>query len=172
MDATPGTDHDLIARLKRYQDVCNRYDIDAALEMFADDGCIEVRGVRYCGKAVLREAHEYDLGSKTQVAFDDFAVEGNVVRCRFITCDEVDRVVGIDGRHMCAEFTFHEGRIQTFLSLPADEAEVQRHREAKRVFMQWAREHYPEEVAKGFAFNYESGASLARVAHAWRDSLG
>jgi hypothetical protein len=165
------SDKDLIAHLQRYQEACNRYDINAALEMFADDGCIEVRGVQYCGRATLREAHEYDLGSRTQVRFDDFAVEGSLVRCRFTTCDEVDRVVGIDGLHMRAEFTFEGGRIRKFLSLPPDRAEMQRHREAKQAFRQWAREHYPEEVAKGFTFNYECGASLTKVAHAWRAGM-
>jgi hypothetical protein len=31
----------------------------------------------------------------------------------------------------------------------------------------WAREHYPEEVAKGANFDYEAGASLSRVVQAW-----
>ena len=131
MQQKPFSESDLIAQLCAYQNVCNRYDLDAAVNMFTDDGCIEVRGVRYCGRATLYAAHEYDLASRMQVTFNQWTVERNLVRCHFMACDEVDRVVGIDGRHMRAEFTF-----QTFLSLPPEEAEMRRHRQAKQAFFE------------------------------------
>jgi SnoaL-like domain len=158
---------DPITLLQYYQDVCNRYDIEAAVALFADDGFIEIDGTVYRGLAVLRAAHECDMGSQTQVAFDDYVVEGDRVSCRFITTDVLDQAVGLDGRHMRAEFTIRDGRIIRFLSLPADEQERLRHAAAKHPFHMWAREHYPEEVAKGANFDYEAGASLSRVVQAW-----
>jgi hypothetical protein len=158
---------DPITLLQHYQDVCNRYDIDAAVALFADDGYIEVYGSVYCGRAALRAAHECDMGSQTQVSFDDYVVQRERVSCTFITRDVLDRAVGLDGRHMQAEFTIRNGRIVRFLSLPADEQERQRHAAAKHAFHVWARTHYPDEVAKGANFDYEAGASLTRVVQAW-----
>jgi hypothetical protein len=158
---------DPIGLLRHYQAVCNRYDIEAAVALFADDGCIEINGTVYRGQATLRAAHECDWGSQTQVEFDDYVVEGDRVSCTFITCDVLDRAVGLDGRHMRAEFTIRDGRIVRFLNLPADEQERLRHAAAKQAFHMWARAHYPDEVAKGAKFDYEAGASLSRVVQAW-----
>jgi hypothetical protein len=158
---------DPLALLQKYQEVCNRYDVEAAVALFADDGSIEVHGTVYCGQAALRAAHECDMGSQTQVSFSDYVVEGERVSCTFITCDVLDRAVGLDGRHMQAEFTIRNGRIVRFLSLPADEQERLRHAAAKHAFHMWARSHYPDEVAKGANFDYEAGASLTRVVQAW-----
>src|SRR6266487_6235512 len=67
---------DPITLLQHYQDVCNRYDIGAAVALFAEDGSIEIRGTAYRGQAALRAAHECDMGSQTQVTFSDYIVEG------------------------------------------------------------------------------------------------
>ncbi|MCI0398690.1 MAG: nuclear transport factor 2 family protein [Chloroflexi bacterium] len=164
------TQMDLVALLKAYEDASNRHDVGAAVSMFTEDGCIEAQGKPYCDPAALRAAHEYDLASRTQITLSDFVVEGHTVTCHFVYCDELDRAVGLDGTHSRAVFTFENGRIRLFQSLPPAEAELQRHRQAKRPFRQWAQAHYPEEVAKGFTFDYESGASLFRVVQAWRES--
>ena len=42
----PATKNDLRSLLQQYEDACNRYDIDAAVAMFADDGYIEINGKR------------------------------------------------------------------------------------------------------------------------------
>src|SRR5262245_50262760 len=127
MQANSSSLQDPIRLLQHYQDVCNRYDIEAAVALFAEDGCIEIDGTVYRGQAVLRAAHECDMGSQTQVTFSDYSVEGESVSCIFITYDVVDRAVGLDGRHMRAEFTIRDGHIVRFLSLPADEQERKRH---------------------------------------------
>jgi hypothetical protein len=158
---------DPIRLLQHYQDVCNRYDIEAAVALFADDGFIEINGKVYRGQAILRAAHECDMGSQTQVSFSDYIVEGERVSCTFITYDVLDRAVGLDGRHMRAEFTIRDGHIVRFMSLPADEQEHKRHAAAKHAFHTWARAHYPIEVAKGANFDYEAGVSLSRVVQAW-----
>jgi hypothetical protein len=159
--------HDPMTLLKLYEDACNRYDIAAAVALFADDGCIEIKGTEYRGQDMLRAAHECDMGSQTQVTFRDGVLHGDTVMCTFITYDVLDRAVGLDGWHMRAEFTIRTGRIIRFVSLPADEQERQRHYAAKHTFHVWARAHYPEEVAKGANLDYEAGASLTRVVHAW-----
>jgi hypothetical protein len=158
---------DPIRLLQHYQDLCNRYAIEAAVALFAEDGCIEINGKVYRGHAVLRAAHECDMGSQTQVSFSDYIVDGEKVSCKFITYDVLDRAVGLDGRHMRAEFTIRDGRIVRFLSLPADEQEGKRHAAAKYGFHTWARARYPNEVAKGANLDYEAGASLSRVVQAW-----
>jgi hypothetical protein len=170
METTHDTQADLITLLKAYAQASNQYDVDAAVAMFTEDGCIVVGDNQVCGQALLRAAHEYDLASRTQVTLSDFVREGNVVTCAILYCDELDRVVGLDGQHSRAEFTFSGQRIRQFLALPSGEQERQRHRQAKGAFYQWAQEHYPEEVAKGFNFDYESGASLFKVVQAWRKS--
>jgi hypothetical protein len=167
MEQNTSSLQDPITLLQHYQDLCNRYNIDAAVALFADDGSIEIQGTVYRGQVALRAAHECDMGSQTLVTFGDYAVEDERVNCTFITCDVLDRAVRLDGRHMHAEFTIQNGRIVRFLSLPADEQERQRHAAAKHAFHTWARTHYPDEVAKGANFDYEAGASLTRVVQSW-----
>src|SRR5687768_10408076 len=109
METTLTTPAGLVVLLKAYEQVSNQHDIDAAIAMFAEEGCIEVQGKQYCGPAALRAAHEYDLASQTHITLSDFAVESNVVTCKVVYCDELDRVVGLDGLHSRAEFTFRQG---------------------------------------------------------------
>lgn len=167
MEHTTSTLHTAITLLQHYQDVCNRYEIEAAVALFADDGYLEVHGTVYRGQSALKAAHECDMGSQTQVSFGNYAAQDDTVSCTFTTCDVLDRAVGLDGRHMRAEFTIRNGRIVRFLSLPPDEQERQRHFAAKHAFHTWAQTHYPDEVAKGANFDYEAGASLSRVVQAW-----
>lgn len=168
MSYSTDTENDLLALLQCYENACNRYYIDTAVAMFAEDGYIEINGTQHRGQAILRAAHEFDMGSQTQVRFSDSVVENDTIHCTFITCDSLDRAVGLDGRHMKAEFTIKEGYIVRFLTIPADAQERQRHRAAKHTFFTWAKTHYPHEVAKGANFDYEAGASLTRVVDAWR----
>lgn len=176
-------DHDLISRLQRYEQLCNVYAVDDVLDMFTDDGCIVVAGIAYCGKDTLRKSHEFDRGNRSQVHFSDFVLDPankNVVRCAFDMCDEMDRMAGLDGWHMTAEFTFSGNKIQRFLGLTPEMAEVERHQRAKRPFQVWAWRVRPTEWAKAFAFmpnkgftgfDFELGALRTALAHEWRDSL-
>ena len=175
---------ELISQLNRYEHLCNAYAIDAILDMFTDDGTIVVAGISYGGKAggkaTLRNAHEFDRGNRSHVRFSDHMAEGNVVRCTFDMCDEMDRMAGIDGWHMSAEFTFADGKIACFLGLPPNPAEIERHQRAKRPFQMWAKHTHPDEWAKAFAFmpamgfngfNYELGVLRTSLAREWRASI-
>lgn len=176
-------DHELILQLKRYEQLCNVYAVDDILDMFTHDGCIVVAGIAYCGRDTLRGAHDFDRGNRSQVHFSHFTLDeadSNVVHCAFDMSDEMDRMAGIDGWHMTAEFTFVDGQIQRFLGLAPEMAEVERHQRAKRPFQEWAWRTCPNEWAKAFAFrpdkgfagfNFELGALRTTLAHAWRDSL-
>lgn len=79
----------LIDAILRYQEVCNRHGIAAAVACFTDEGYIEdIHGQRYGGRAVLRAAHEYDRASAITVTFGDFTVTGDTHACRFVQCTE------------------------------------------------------------------------------------
>src|SRR5215203_5191133 len=109
MEATQSsrpTARDLLALVRRYQGVCNRYDVEAAVAMFADDGGIEYAGTLYTGRDVLRATHEYDMGAGNVVEFTDLAVDGDRVRCTFIATDQLCRIAGTSGPRSPAELLF------------------------------------------------------------------
>lgn len=171
MNQDAATGPDLIAKLKTYQDLCQAYDIAAAVKMFAPDGIIEEAGEQVVGEAALRDAHEFDLGAQNQIALRDFVVDGDQVSCTFVNCHELHRILGIEEIHRRVEITFTNGLIQKFCLLAPDDQELGRFRAAAGPFFTWARERHPEELAKMRGFNYEGGRALFKLAHAWRDQL-
>ncbi len=165
------SEHLYIALLLRYQEVSNRHDVDACVSMFADDGIIVMGGETYQGVRALRDAHEYDAGSRTLVAFRDFEREGDIVRCTFWNEHELGRVLkdgGVTGR---VEFTFRDGKICKFDILPLDEAERKRFMEIATPAFQWLRENHPEDVAKWKGFDRAAGDAVFRLAELWRGHL-
>jgi hypothetical protein len=170
MQPDPTTRQDAIAWLRVYEDACNRYDIDAAVAMFADDGVLIFEGERIAGQAALRAAHEWDKRAHNQVGFCDYTLDGNSVRCTFVNCHELHRILGIDAIHRPAEVTFNHDHIQTFVLLAADPHDLQRFRQLSALFWDWARAQHPEELAKIGAPGAEGGSALFNLAHAWRDS--
>ncbi len=179
--------HPLIRLLQEYERLCNVYAVEDILDLFSDDGCIVVAQVSYCGKQTLRRSHEFDRGNRSRVQFSNFvtsASDPTLVRCDFFMSDEMDRVAGVGGWHMFAEFTCattpNGPKIQRFVGLPPHQSEVERHQRAKRPFQEWAWKHAPNDWAKAFAFmpehgfagfDYALGAMRTRLAHAWRDSV-
>lgn len=169
MASTAPAGDDLIARLKTYEEVCNRYDIDAALALFTPDGVLEYRGETYGGER-LRAAHEYDLGAHNQVEFRDCRVEGDTVYCTFVATDEACRILGLTGAPAPAAFTFRDGLITTFACGTPDPEAWAVHREARRPFIAWVREHYPAVLEQPWTFDFRGGDELRRLAEEWRDS--
>ena len=164
---------DLIARVLAYQEVANRYEIDAAVAMFAESGAVEdARGDEYRGPDALRAAHEYDRECGARVAFSDCIVSGDTLTCRFVHCTALDRAVGLDGWRSAAVFTFDGGRIVRFTSLPTGDEERERHRRAKGPLRTWAQRHYPDDFAVSGGFDATAGAALARLARAWTEWQG
>jgi hypothetical protein len=160
--------HGHIARLRRYEEVCNRYDIDAAVAMFTEDGVIDDLGRQYRGSDALRDAHEYDLATSAQIRLSDFRLVENTVHCQFLYCNVFDRALSLDGFHQWSEFTFRGDLIERFAITGADEAEIQRHRARKRPVLEWAQVHHPDELEASRAFTREAGDALVRIVHLWQ----
>jgi predicted HD phosphohydrolase len=170
MSATPATRHDLIARVHAYQEACNRHDVAACLAMFAPGGQIHEPGRHHPGSDPLRDVHEYDRATNTQVAYSQYLVRDNSVSCRFLQATELDRLVGLDGLRRGAHFTFADGQIERIDLLPPSREEVQRHRVAKKEFVAWAKQHYPEDLEEARWLTGQGGTILNRLAHDWQES--
>ena len=63
MQQTPSSQSDLIAVLEQYQAVCNRYDVAAAVALFAADGCIEVHKHRSPSATTLSKEKPFGVHS-------------------------------------------------------------------------------------------------------------
>jgi hypothetical protein len=124
-------------------------------------------GERIAGAAALRAAHEWDRGARNQVSFHDHSVDGNIVRCTFVNCHELHRILGIEAIHRPAELIFNHGRIQTLALQPPNAHDLQRFRQLSAPFWDWAAGQHPEELAKIRAPGAEGGSALFRLAHAW-----
>ncbi|MCL4262353.1 MAG: hypothetical protein KJ069_04030 [Anaerolineae bacterium] len=151
-----------------YQEACNRHDIEKCVALFSDDGEIVSGGESYVGTAVIRAAHEYDQASQTVVAFRDFEVQGNVVRCTFWNEHALSRAIGNGGMTGQAEFTFDGERIQKFHILPPDEAERERVMAQAGPAIKWLRANHPEAVARWSGFDRAAGEAVTALAALWR----
>lgn len=160
-----------IAVLQEYQGASNRHDIDACVALFTEQGRIEMNGETYQGPQALRDAHAYDLSSRTQVAFRDFVIEGPEVRCTFWNEHELDRVLGTGGTTSRAVFAFRDERIDCFSILPPDEAEQQRIRTQAGAAFRWLRENHPDVLAKWGSFDRAGGEVVFALAELWRGHL-
>jgi len=169
MQSDLSTSQNVIARLKAYEDACNRYDVDAAVAMFAEDGVLTFDGERIAGQAALRAAHEWDKRAHNQVGFSDYIVEGKIVRCTFVNCHELHRILGIDAIRRPAEVIFNHDRIQTCVLLAPNLHDLQRFRQLSAPFWDWAAAQHPEQLAKIRAPGAEGGSALFSLAHAWHD---
>ena len=170
MDGHPYRGHVLTSTLRTCADACNRHDAAACVALFAEDGAIVDAGTRYAGAAAVRAAQEYDAAVRGHVDFANLRVQGETVTCRFVYQDELDRLLGLDGFHQVARFTFRDGRIQEFAVLGAAEEEIARHRRRKGPFIAWARERHPEELAMRRDLNRAGGEALVRLARAWDEA--
>jgi hypothetical protein len=158
-----------IAVVQQYQEVSNRHDIDACVALFTEDGRIEMNGEVYQGIPALRDAHEYDVGSRTQVAFRDFVVAGDVIECTFWNEHELSRVLGTGGTSGKAVFAFRGNKIVSFSILPPDEEERRRVMTIAAPAFQWLRENHPDMVANWSGFDRAAGDALFALAELWRN---
>jgi hypothetical protein len=164
-------EHPYIGLLKRYEQASNSHDIEACVALFTPDGMIIAGGETYQGEKTLREAHEYDEGSRTQVNFSDFEVEGEVVRCTFWNEHELSRTLEAGGMNGKAEFSFQDNKIQKFTILPPDEVERQRVMGKVAPAFKWLRENHPDAVAKWQGFDRAAGEAVVNLAQLWRQHL-
>lgn len=162
------SEHPHIQLLQSYQVASNRHDIDACVALFSEGGSIEMGGEVYSGREALIDAHEYDLGSQTLVAFRDFEIDGDLVHCTFWNEHELSRAIGNGGMTGKAEFTIKAGRITKFNILPPEDAERQRVMEQAGPAFKWLRETHPEAVAKWKGFDRAAGEAVFALAELWR----
>jgi hypothetical protein len=160
-----------IALLQEYETRSNRHDVDGCVAMFLEQGRIETNGEVYEGPKALRDAHEYDLGSRTQVAFRDFVVEGNTVHCTFWNEHELGRLLESGGLTGKAIFTFEGDKIQSFAILPPAEEEQRRVMTIVRPAFIWLRENHPDVVARWNGFDRAAGEAVFAMAELWREHL-
>jgi hypothetical protein len=165
------TEHIFIRLLNQYEQLSNQHDIDGCVALFSPDGIIVMGGEAYQGEKSIREAHEYDRESRTQVRFSDFEIEENLVRCSFWNEHQLSRVIGTGGTIGTAEFIFQDSKIQKFNILPPDLAERQRIMEKAAPVFQWLRENYPDTVAKWKGFDSSAGKAIFELAELWQTHL-
>ena len=162
------SEHPYISLLKKYQDISNRHDIEACVVMFTEHGSIESGNEAFTGVDAIRAAHEYDLSSRTQVGFQDFEIDGDVVRCTFWNEHELSRAIGSGGMTGKAEFTLKDNLIHKFSILPPSEEERKRVMEKAGPAMKWLRENHPDAAAKWQGFDRSAGEAVFALAELWR----
>ena len=160
---------DLVAKVKAYEAACNRYVVDVAVDMYAEDGVLEARDTEVSGRAALCAAHGYDEGAEAIIAFEECRVDGNSVTCRSTYTSALDRALDTDGWHTKAVFTFKDGLIERFASLAPDAEEIERHHKAKERFVSWAKSHAPELWERSRGFDYDAGAALTALVRLWEE---
>jgi hypothetical protein len=158
---------DAVAILRAYQETCNRFDVEASVALFAEDGVIDDRGVAVRGQEAIRATHEYDRAVNARITLDDFRVTADTIRGRFVYTKELDRILRLDGLHQVARFIVRDGRIHAFTILGPDEAELQRHLRRKAPFFDWAKRHHPETYARSRSFDRDGGEALRQLGEAW-----
>lgn len=163
--------HPYIELLKQYEMESNQHHVEACIAFFTPHGAIVMDDEVYQGESALRDAHEYDLGSNTQVRFNNFKIEGNIVRCAFWNEHELSRVLESNGMNGEAEFSFSENKIERFNILPPNEEERQRVMAKVGPGFTWLRENHPDAVARWKGFNRAAGEAVFHLAQLWREHL-
>jgi len=162
------SEHAHVTLLKKYQELSNRHDIEACVDMFTEDGVIESGNESFTGVEAIRAAHEFDLASRTEVEFRDMEVDGDLVRCTFWNANELSRVTGDHGMTGKAEFTIKNKRIYKFNILPPGEEERKRVIEKIGPALKWLRENHLDVVARWKGFDKAAGEAVFELADLWR----
>lgn len=154
-----------VAVLRAFETAINRRESDAAATLFAPEGSITEEGVRY---ASVHDALAYMAGAETQLALADFAATPDGIACTYHDANALDRAIGYAGSTRRAEVTFTAGdQIAALIILPQP-LEVRR-QALQRIepFFDWLQAAHPAEWVSMSALSFESGATLARMAHLW-----
>lgn len=175
MSANTARRDELIAALREYQELANRFDMKAAMTYCSENPTIAIDGRVTTGYDGVFEIHEGDRGSRLIVDFTDFVLEddGNTLGCYFHAESEIERVLGIRGIARWNRITFLGNRIHYWdIDKPAEE-ELARRRPVVRPFFEWAEEKHPalmERLRSGP--NFHSGSAAVELANLWREEQG
>ena len=157
----------LVLCLHAYQEAINCANADAAAALFLDTAHIEEEGVSYPG---VRAVLDYLIGERAYIDFSDFRIQGQQVSCTYHEVSELDRVVGYPGSRRQADFTFSQDQIASLVIHPLDPQERQDVQRLIIPFFTWIKTTHPAEWVRMSQLSYESGATLARMAHTWAAS--
>lgn len=160
---------ELIAALRAYQELCNRFDMEAAMDYFTEEAAIAIDGTVSKGTAEVFRIHEGDRGARLIVDFSDFELDGDTLACFFHAESEIDRALGLRGIARWNRITFVGSKIHYWDIDRPSEAEIARRRDVVRPFWEWAEANHPDLVRTVRSlYTYESGQAATMLADLWR----
>ena len=159
---------DQLQLLMSYQEACQRFDVEAAVAFFSDNGTLEYAGEQHTGRAALLDAHRWDRAARNQVAFLEPRVSGDQVALTFVGQHELHRILGVEAIRSPAEMVIRDGRIHLFRILIPEPGSLQALREKAGPFFTWVRQHHWESWQRTAVLDEAGGQALYELAHAWR----
>ncbi len=161
---------ELVAALREYQELANRWEMEAAMAYLTDNPTIAIDGQVSTGYEPVFQIHEGDRGSRLIVDFTDFELDGDTLGCYFHAESEIDRVLGIRGIARWNRITFAGNKIHYWDIDKPSEEEIARRRPVVRPFFEWAEEKHPvllQRLRSGP--NFHSGSAAVELADLWRE---
>lgn len=163
---------ELISILRAYQELCNRFDMKAAMEYCTDDCTIAINGTVSSGYDEVFRIHEGDRGCRMLVDFTDFEVDGDTVSCFFHAESEIDRALGLGSMARWNRITFKDNKIHYWDIDNPPETEIARRNPVIKPFLDWAAANHPELLGRmRSTYNYESAAAEVVLADLWRQQF-
>jgi hypothetical protein len=171
---------DNLQRVMEYQEHKNQQDLDAALEMFADDASLHFGPLGSLqGREQIRGIQEYDLALNTQLQFDNCRDAKQLVSCRTTETNDWLRLADIESiTYEESLFTFtSDGRIQSIAATLSPES-GEMLGAAIVQFDAWARSNHPDEYAAlfsqdgNFSYSYENGERVLGLLRQWHPEQG
>jgi hypothetical protein len=159
---------DPIALLMAYQDACQRFDVEAAVAFFTEEGTLEIAGVPHTGRSVLLDAHYWDRAARNVVTLLDPVVAGDQLTFTFQNQHELHRILGVAPIRSLAEIVLRAGRIQVFRILAPEPESLKLFREKAGPFFDWVRQYHREAWQQTAVLNEAGGRALSELAEAWR----
>lgn len=160
---------ELIAALRAYQELCNQFDMEAAMEYFTEGAAIVIDGACSKGTAEVFRIHEGDRGARLIVDFTDFELDGDTLGCFFHAESEIDRALGLRGIARWNRITFVDNKIHYWDIDRPSEAEIARRRDVIGPFWEWAEANHSDLVKTMRShYTYEAGHAAAQLADHWR----
>lgn len=156
------------ALLMSYQEACQRFDVEAAVAFFADNGTLEYAGGRHTGQAALLDAHRWDRAARNHVAFLEPRFSGDRVSVTFVNQHELHRILGVEAIRSQAKVIMRDGRIHLLRILTHEPGSVKAFQEKAGPFFTWVRQHDPESWQRTAVLDEAGGQALYELAHAWR----
>ncbi len=166
---------DLASLVKAYLEAKNNRDLDAVLDMFADDAEFELVGMgTLVGKDQIRTLDGYDVGINTRLEFSHITQEGNTVTCQLVETNDWLAAAGLREVHYPRSvFTFEDGLIARITAEPSPES-AQAMRQVLRAFVPWIAQNHPEAMPvlftpnNQFIYSEKNGLLVVSLLREWK----